>query len=218
MKKRIILLCAAAVLVAAAIVGGSLASISATGKVATNELTAQTLKVDAVSDYTVTTQALMPGDTVDKDSTVFSVQNTAQTPAYLRVTINKYFLTQVQSDASAEDWQKNTDLSASLISMNVDEQNWLRAQGGITGDSHETDVLYYRMPIGPGETIQLPLTLSIDTTLDNSYTNTRIQLSVKVDAVQFAAGENELNANGILNTFGVIATLNSDGSISSLSE
>lgn len=216
-KKRIILLCAAAVLVAAVIVGGSIASISATGKVATNEMTARTLKVNVSSNYTLDTENLMPGDTVDKNATTFTVKNTAATPAYIRVTVNKFLLSNANENGS--DWQKNTALSASLISLNVDgNQNWLRAQGGMLSTSHETDVLYYSIPVGSGESVSLPLSLMIDTKADDSYINTRIELNVKVDAVQYAQGENKLNADGILGTFGVAATLNSDGSISMLSE
>ena len=43
-------------------------------------------------------------------------------------------------------------------------------------------------------------------------------MKAAVDAVQFVEGQNELNAGGILASFGVIAELNEDGSIRSVTQ
>ena len=64
----------------------------------------------------------------------------------------------------------------------------------------------------------MDLTLLLDLSLGNDYRDASVMLDASVDAVQYVAGENELNASGILATFGVDATLNGDGSIQSVAQ
>lgn len=210
MKKRILLLSAAAVLVTLTIVGGTLAATSAAGNVATNQMAAQTLAVNISDSYTIDAGKLMPGDELDSKATSFVVQNTAQTPAYVRVTVKKYW---TDSETNA----KNTELDSDLLNLSV-SGSWITAQGGMAFSSGETDVFYYSAPVAAGEGISLPLKILIGKEADDKYVNKGIQLDVTVEAVQFVSGDNELNANGILSTFGVAASLNADGSINSIEQ
>ena len=216
-KKRVILFCMAALLVAGTIIGGSLASISAIGSLATNEMNAANLRVDVENTYIIDTDVVMPGDTIDPESTQFSIKNTADTPAYIRLIIKKYWISE-NSESSDAAFTKDMNLSPALISLSVPDESFIHAIGGMAVSSNETDVLYCKAPCDAGETITLPLVLSVDHNVDNTYKGAKIELSVSVDAVQYVQGETELNQNGILSTFGVMAELSEDGEIISLAE
>lgn len=215
MRKKYLLLGAAALLVSAAVVSGSLAAISAVGDRATNELGAPTLSVSIGSYVEPTqtrvgddTQGIMPGDHLSCDG--FVVKNTADVPLYARVTVTKYWTDEKNT--------KNQDLDANLIQMNVDETGWLQANEVFSGNSGETEVYYLAKPLASGESATLNLGILISSELSNAAQNAGISVSAQVDAVQYVAGENELNANGILASFGVEAELNGDGSIASVTQ
>lgn len=213
-KNKYILLALAVIVVSTAIIGGSLATINAVGDPATEKLEAPTLKVDI--DYATTGIAeiadkngrLMPGDTLDCSG--FVVANTAQVPLYARVTVTKYW--------TDEKNEKNTELDAHLIEMTTDETGWLQANEVLRGNSGETEVYYLARPLASGETAKLPLELRIGEELTNAFAGTGITVKASVDAVQFVEGQNELNAGGILASFGVDAALNADGTIRSVTQ
>lgn len=214
MKKKYLMLGVAAILTAMAIIGGSLAAISAVGEEATNDLGAPTLAVDIKSIATAETAVgdslknIMPGDRLDCSG--FVIENTAQVPLYARVTVTKYWTD--ENDA------KNIDLDANLIEMTADESGWLQADTVQNGTGGETEVYYLAKPLASGESAPLDLEIIISKDLDNSGQNAGIAVKASVDAVQFVAGENELNAKGLLAVFGVDAVLNSDGSIASVTQ
>lgn len=214
MKKKYLMLGVAAVLVSAAIIGGSLATINAVGEAATNRLGAPTLAVDigsvasakaAVEDQT---DKIMPGDQLDCSG--FVVQNTAEVPLYARVTVTKYW--------TDGDEKKNTELDAKMIEMTVEESGWLQANEVLMGTSGETEVYYLAKPLASGESATLDLDITVSKDLGNIGQNAGITVKAQVDAVQFVAGQNELNASGILASFGVEAALNGDGSIASVTQ
>ena len=212
MKKKLILLSTAALLVAISIVGGSLAATSAVGQKATNDLAAPTLAVSidssAAAELTLDSTSAMPGDEL---AASFTIENTADVPLYARVTVTKYW--------ADETSQKNNETKdAALIGMSADSAQWLQAEDILTGTSGETEVYYYALPLQPGQAADLDLTLLLDLSLGNEYRDASVMLDASVDAVQYVAGENELNASGILATFGVAATLNGDGSIQSVAQ
>ena len=211
MKKKYLLMGVTAAMVVAVAVSGSLAAVSASGRQATNKLAAPTLNVnvDAAKHYELDVDApgIVPGDTLDKEATTFNVSNNQEISEYTRVTIQKFWL-----DA---DGNKDFEKDASLLTMGV-SGDWMEAEGGISFSSGETDVFYLNRPLNPGETVALPLNIQVSNEADDSYQNARIQLEVTVDSVQYVKGENELNAQGIENTFGVVADLDSNGNIKSL--
>jgi len=214
MKKKYLMLGVAAVLVSAAIIGGSLATINAVGEAATNRLGAPTLAVNigSVASARATvedqTEKIMPGDHLDCSG--FVVQNTAQVPLYARVTVTKYW--------TDGDEEKNTELDAKMIEMTVDESGWLQANQVLMGTSGETEVYYLAKPLASGESATLDLDITVSKDLGNIGQNAGITVKAAVDAVQFVAGQNELNASGILASFGVEAALNGDGSIASVTQ
>ena len=210
MKKKYLLMGVTAAMVVAVAVSGSLAAVSASGRQATNKLAAPTLNVDisAVNQIVdVDATHIVPGDTLDKDATPFNVSNSQEISEYTRVTIQKFWL-----DA---DGSKDPEKDAGLLTMDV-SGDWMKAEGGISFSSGETDVFYLNHPLKPGETVALPLTIQVSNEADDSYQGARIQLEVTVDSVQYVKGENELNAQGIENTFGVVADLDNNGNITSL--
>ena len=214
MKKKYLLLGVTAILVATAIIGGSLAAINAVGEEAINNLGAPTLEVgiDSVSSVEAKisdgTENFMPGSEVDCSG--YIVENTAEVPLYARVTVTKYW--------SNEENEKNKDLDAKLIEMSVDESGWLQANEVMMGNSGETVVYYLATPLAPGESASLPLKVSISAELGNEGQGNGIMMKAEVDAVQYVEGQPELNANGILASFGVLAELGNDGSIISVTQ
>lgn len=214
MKKKYALIGFAAMLVAVAIIGGSLAATTASGEAATNELAAHTLGVTIQQPGTAQLQVtgsshVMPGDTLDNTS--FTFENTADVPFYARVTVSKYWTDANQKkDAAA--------LDANTIELTAENSGWLQADTVLEGNSGETEVYYYAKPLNAGQSAAMDLKIKLSETLENQYQGQNVELDVAVDAVQYAEGENELNAEGILGSFGVEATLNADGSIRSVTQ
>ncbi len=214
LKNKYILLGLAALLVSTALIGGSLATINAIGDPATNKLEAPTLGVDidyaasGVAEIADKNGRLMPGDTLDCSG--FVVANTAQVPLYARVTVTKYW--------TGADDKKDSALDAHLIEMSTNETGWIQANEVLRGNSGETEVYYLARPLASGETAKLPLELRIGEELTNAFAGTGITVKASVDAVQFVEGQNELNAGGILASFGGDAALNADGTIRSVTQ
>jgi len=214
LKNKYVLLGLAALIVSTGLIGGSLAAINAVGDPATERLEAPTLKVNidyvasGVAEIAEKNGSYMPGDTLDCSG--FDVSNTAQVPLYARVTVTKYWIDQKG--------EKNNALDAHLIEMSTNETGWLRANEVLRGNSGETEVYYLARPLASGETAKLPLDLKISEKLTNSFAGAQIAVKASVDAVQYVEGQNELNAGGILATFGIEATLNADGTIRSVTQ
>ncbi len=210
MKKKYLLMGVTAAMVVAVAVSGSLAAISASGRQATNKLAAPELKVGVTNAaFDVDATSLVPGDALDQNATKFVVSNSQDISEYTRVTVRKYW--------TNEDGEKDMTKDASLLNMTV-SGDWITADGGVSFSSGETDVFYLSQPLEPGQSVELPLAIEVSNEVDDSYQNYHIQLEVTVDSVQYVSGEDELNQKGIESTFGVLATLNSDGSIQSLTQ
>lgn len=216
MKKKLILLITAGLLVAAAMVGGSLAATSASGQKATSDLASPTLQVaigqSATEALTLKSgdSALMPGDQLDNAG--FTIENTASVPLYAKVSVTKYWCDGVTNA------KNNTTMDANLIDMAAQSGSWLQANQIMAGSSGETEVFYYAVPLQPGQAANLSLTLALDEDMNNAYQGASIVLEATVEAVQYVAGQNDLNADGILAAFGVVATLGGDGSIQSVAQ
>lgn len=215
MKKKYALALAAVLLAGAVLTGGSLAATSASGQAATEDLAAPKLQVSigqsSSGQLSVSSpkENLMPGDSLG--SAGFTVENTADVSLYARVTVTKYW-------TDGGETKNNTTMSAGTIDMTLTSSSWLQAEEVLSGNSGETEVYYYAIPLQPGQSADLDLDLLLDSSLTNGYQGAGVTLTAQVDAVQYVAGENELNASGILATFGVVATLNADGSIQSVTQ
>ena len=97
-------------------------------------------------------------------------------------------------------------------------EGWMKSEGPLVGTSKESATFYYARPLNPGERVPLEATVFLNPDMDNEYQGMGFEVTAKATAVQFVSGQNELNAAGILNTFGVIASLDGSGNILSVTE
>lgn len=217
MKKRVLLMGLAAVMVMGAVVGGSLAAGQASAEnPVTAPLAAATLNIEwtgGESDpvaLTVTDKALMPADEIEvKDG--YQVDNTGSVDAYIRVTVTKYW-----ADADG----KTTDLDAANIELGLNSADWIKAEKLFEGNSDETEVYYCRYPVAAGQsTSELLETIGIPASLTNEYAGMTVHLEAVADGVQFAGADAaDLNASGILASWGVSAQLDENGNLVSVTE
>lgn len=222
-----------AALVFAVAAGGTLAAQRVQSGVLSLGLNASALDIEWQGDsttadsdsgaITVKDANIMPGDTyefaaADENYSVQNLKsvqndgNTSTLPAYIRVTVTKYWC------ESGTD-QKDQNADAKLITLNCDTDNWMELQSPFEGRTKsQTQVFYYKTPLDPDEaTSKLLQSMSLSTEAGNDYMDRQIYLEAKADAVQYVPGDNELNEQAILSAWGVKATLNADGSIGSIS-
>lgn len=217
MKKKVLLMGLAAVMVMGAVVGGSLAAGQASAEnPVTAPLAAATLNIEwtgGKSDpvtLAVTDKALMPADEIEvKDG--YKVDNTGSVDAYIRVTVTKYW---------ADGKDKTTDLAAENIELGLNSEDWLQAESLFEGNSNETEVYYYKYPVPAGQsTSELLKTIGIPADLTNEYADKTVKLEAVADGVQFAGADAaDLNASGILASWGVVAELDANGNLVSVTE
>ena len=221
MKKRFLLMGATAVLVMSAVVGGTLAAGQATAEnPVTAPLAAATLNIEWNGQQNISAPVLlemqnynlMPADIIELTNT-YSVKNTGSVDSYIRVTVTKYW--------TDESGNKMPEMDASNIYLQADTDNWLQAEQ-LFGDQtmNETQVFYYKYPVAAGQsTADLLKQIEISASIGNEYTNKKVQLEAVADAVQFAgANESELNAKGILASWGVAATFDANGNLTNIEE
>lgn len=221
MKKRFLLMGATAVLVMSAVAGGTLAAGQATAEnPVTAPLAAATLNIEWNGQQNVSAPVLlevqnynlMPADVIELTDG-YSVKNTGSVDSYIRVTVTKHWVDEAGN--------KLTDLDASNITLTADSANWIQAESFFNDRTmNETQVFYYKYPVPAGGfTTKLLEELEISASIGNEYTNKQVQLEAVADAVQFAgADEAELNAKGILASWGVAAAFNADGSLANIEE
>lgn len=217
MKKKVLLMGLAAVMVMGAVVGGSLAAGQASAEnPVTAPLAAATLNIEwtgGKSDpvtLAVTDKTLMPADEIEvKDG--YKVDNTGSVDAYIRVTVTKYW---------ADGKGKTTDLAAENIELGLNSEDWLQAESLFEGNSNETEVYYYKYPVPAGQsTSELLETIGIPADLTNDYADKTVKLEAVADGVQFAGADAaDLNASGILASWGVVAELDANGNLVSVTE
>lgn len=217
MKKKVLLMGLAAVMVMGAVVGGSLAAGQASAEnPVTAPLAAATLNIEwtgGKSDpvtLAVTDKVLMPADEIEvKDG--YKVDNTGSVDAYIRVTVTKYW---------ADGKGKTTDLAAENIELGLNSEDWLQAESLFEGNSNETEVYYYKYPVPAGQsTSELLESIGIPADLTNDYADKTVKLEAVADGVQFAGADAaDLNASGILASWGVVAELDANGNLVSVTE
>ena len=217
MKKKVLLMGLAAVMVMGAVVGGSLAAGQASAEnPVTAPLAAATLNIEWTGGKSdpvtleVTDKALMPADEIEvKDG--YKVDNTGNVDAYIRVTVTKYW---------ADGKGKTTDLAAENIELGLNSEDWLQAESLFEGNSNETEVYYYKYPVPAGQsTSELLESIGIPADLTNDYADKTVKLEAVADGVQFAGADAaDLNASGILASWGVVAELDANGNLVSVTE
>lgn len=217
MKKKVLLMGLAAVMVMGAVVGGSLAAGQASAEnPVTAPLAAATLNIEWTGGKSdpvtleVTDKALMPADEIEvKDG--YKVDNTGNVDAYIRVTVTKYW---------ADGKGKTTDLAAENIELGLNSADWLQAESLFEGNSNETEVYYYKYPVPAGQsTSELLESIGIPADLTNDYADKTVKLEAVADGVQFAGADAaDLNASGILASWGVVAELDANGNLVSVTE
>lgn len=170
---------------------------------------------------------IMPGDTYNfGDEENYTVQNlaseqnsgnTTSMPAYVRVTVTKYWCN--NGDSAGNGFDKDLKADSGLLSLQCDMSSWIEQGSIFSGRTKsETQVFYYKTPLEPGDaTSKLIQSLSLSTEAGNEYSDRQIYLEAKADAVQYVPGDNELNEQAILSAWGVQAELNADGSIATIS-
>lgn len=152
----------------------------------------------------------MPADEIEvKDG--YKVDNTGNVDAYIRVTVTKYW---------ADGKGKTTDLAAENIELGLNSADWLQAESLFEGNSNETEVYYYKYPVPAGQsTSELLETIGIPADLTNDYADKTVKLEAVADGVQFAGADAaDLNASGILASWGVVAELDANGNLVSVTE
>lgn len=233
MKKRYILMAVTAALVFAVAAGGTLAAQQVESSVLTLNLQAADLDIQWASNTQGTggsqtktinllAEDLMPGDTytLDAGDENYAVKNSdvaGAMDAYVRVTVTKYWLDNIDA--------KDRDADASLVTLTCNPDGWTELDWGEGGNpfagrtKSETQVFYCTKPLAPGESsAELLQELTLDLTAGDEYQNRKIQIDAVADAVQFVTDEagnpdTELNRQAILSAWGVVAEFNADGTI-----
>ena len=79
---------------------------------------------------------------------------------------------------------------------------------------------YYKYPVPAGQsTSELLETIGIPADLTNDYADKTVKLEAVADGVQFAGADAaDLNASGILASWGVVAELDANGNLVSVTE
>lgn len=217
MKKRYILMAVTAALVFAVAAGGTLAA----NRVETDEisdivtpLASQSLEIElgggnSAGDQTYTAgDKWLAGEDFEEFVVSNSVSNSKDISAYVRVTIQKYWI-----DA------KGDRLAADNVTWEIGaDKNWIQQADPFdpTGEG-DTVVLYYKTPLATGEETS-GLLDSLEVLADvtgNAYSGATLHVEAVADGVQYAAGHNDVNQNGIKAAWGVNVTLGDGGAITS---
>lgn len=222
MRRKILIGLTAALAVSATAFAG-FAGVSSIGGEATNKLASRNLNVSIGGTAYAEPEEIMPGQKLDPTGTSFTVTNDGDLPEYTRVTVKKIFTrnsgegdeAKTELIEGGEDAGDSEDTEDPAV-MTLSDGSWLQASGGMESDSGVTEVYYYARPLNAGESVVLPLEIEIAKAVGNEYQNASLSLEVQVDSVQYAEGENEVNQEGILASFGVIAELDGSGSITAL--
>lgn len=208
MKKKYILMGVAAALIATTIIGGSLAAFQADGNVQQNINTRSLSIALSEDDKAVrgefSPETAMPGSDMEKSITI---ENTADTPLYARVTIRKYWASRSEE---GDGLNKEYGMGADKIVLDINGDEWYE---DTAAKDEETSVYYYRMPLEAGASVEMLESLKIDENLDNSYTDKGIGLDVEVDAIQAMGAQ-----NAMLSEWGVWADISKDGYITAIEE
>lgn len=220
MKKKMILMGAAALLIAGAFAGGSLAYFQADGREVRQQINTPELGITLVdgngspAPKTFLFSNMMPGGSVsfvrDKQGkgkeNELNVKNDGDVTLYTRITITKAW-----GDEGAEGFEKDYETDPTLIELTPGDDWYVMSQ---SEESAENLYLYYKHPLEAGKTTPSVLkSLHIPPELKNEFTGRMIQMKVEADAVQYSSAE-----DAILTEWGVYPVFDADGNIVEIEE
>lgn len=219
MKKKLILMGIAGALVVTTMIGGSLALVrtSSSGQ-ATSDITTKDLGIGIYEDNTeaidgeIIVKTKVPGETVSKNLVIKNTKTTdTGYDTYVRVTIYKTW--GEMSDSQNKIFIKDSSLEQldQIILGITQDPNWYLST---VASTNEETVLYYKVPIKPGEsTTSFLNSIKIDESLDNKYADKSILLDIDADAVQVIDG-----VDAISSAWGISVSVNNLGEIISIAE
>ncbi len=197
-----------AALVFAVAAGGTLAAnqVETIDEVAT-PLATQTLELGLAGGGENTEEVLVPGgDALDIEP--FTITNTKDIDAYVRVTMSMYW-----QDESGNQYD------AGNVTVNPQDKNagdWDTAAGAPGSPL----VLYYTRPLmaGEGESITPPLeSVQLPASVGSEYSGMKLYVNLVADGVQFAGADyQDVNEGAILASWGVTAVTDASGAITSV--
>ena len=204
MKKRIVLMGVAAALTATALIGGSLAYFQADGNDVRQQINTKTLGIslkDAkngnLPSGTVLLPNAMPGEDKELENKLV-VSNTGDTPLYTRVTISKSW-----GAGDENSFVKDSEKDSGAIEFDGNDENMY---------------LYYTKPVDVNSQTDAVLDrIKIAEDLKNEYADKSIKIDVEVDAVQASQSETA-REDAILTEWGVLASFDENGNITSIEE
>ena len=209
----------AGALVVTTIIGGSLALVrtSSSGQ-ATSDITTKDLGIGIYEDNTeaidgeIIVKTKVPGETVSKNLVIKNTKTTdTGYDTYVRVTIYKTW--GEMSDSQNKIFIKDSSLEQldQIILGITQDPNWYLST---VASTNEETVLYYKVPIKPGEsTTSFLNSIKIDESLDNKYADKSILLDIDADAVQVIDG-----VDAISSAWGISVSVNNLGEIISIAE
>lgn len=213
MKKRYILMAVTAALVFAVAAGGTMAA----NRVVTDDIAdvatpLASYSLDIGLSEGTEGELATPGTPLtaaDEDFVPFTASNKGTVPAYVRVTITKYW------ETSGGDV-----LPAGNVTIDYGARDDMWVQGAASlfdeGENPDTVMFYHKAPLSSGaEARPLLSKIAINAeTTNNTYADATLHVEAVAEGVQFSgADHNDVNQNAILAAWGVQANLNADGSI-----
>ncbi len=231
-KNPLIILAAGLVIVAGSSVGATRAAITYSNEAETVDFSTSKLSVD-IRELQGDEYVSISGDNGLKFTSIAEDESLKLGKAYPEnvVVVNdstgaydEYVRVVVRKAWKDADGSKDTLLDPDLIELGV-TSGWEASEAD---DTAEQDVYYYTSPLAPGDTVQFMDTLTINgkvtkyvKTVDGKtagtvvneykYDNKTFFVELKVDAVQAHNAE-----ESILGAWGVNATVNEDGNITTL--
>lgn len=209
----------AGALVVTTMIGGSLALVrtSSSGQ-ATSDITTKDLGIGIYEDNTeaidgeIILKTKVPGETVSKNLVIKNTKTTdTGYDTYVRVTIYKTW--GEMSDSQNKIFIKDSSLEQldQIILGISQDPNWYLST---VASTNEETVLYYKVPIKPGEsTTPFLNSIKIDESLGNKYADKSILLDIDADAVQVIDG-----VDAISSAWGISVSVNNLGEITSIAE
>lgn len=230
MKKKLILMGVAAALVTITLIGGSLAYFQATGHQVQQQINTKTLEIQLseagqdgsgkeiyteLPNGTVFVDKIAPGSIIPKE---VCVTNTKDTDLYVRLTITKYWGkdSNSQNDADLKAFEKDMNKDAGKIILEPVNTAGTAGSGDwiLQSEDKEQLVLYYTKPLAPGQNTSIFMDrIGISSDLKNEYADLGIALKMQADAVQTLKGQ-----DAMMSEWGVLATIDGAGNISSIEE
>lgn len=179
MKRKVLV--TALLVLCLAVIGLDTAAYFTADEIATNVITAGSIKIDLIekdaegNDF-VNPTGIMPGAVVDK---IVTVKNTGDNPAWVRIKVEKSI-----ELAQGESGEADTD----MLSLDLNREQWTEHDG----------YYYYNNVLRPGAVTE-PLfrTVTFDTDMGNMYQNCVARIVVGAQATQVAHnGDTVLDAAG----------------------